>query len=145
MASKMRMAPSGPKKSLKHMVRMRGKILNNQNQLTLLPGFASIDMGLYRRPGRAMKKKRSLSEEIFQALLQKLPAVEIDEEQFFVIEGDLLMTEEELRAVSVKRLEYFAASAQAARRYRALEQAAQQMEDFIQDQNEDTTDQGSSK
>ncbi len=50
---------------------------------------------------------------MFQRLLEQLRSVEIDDELFFVVEGDLLMTEEELRAVPEQKLRFFIACQQA--------------------------------
>ena len=47
-------------------------------------------------------------------LLRQLRSVEIDGEEFFVVEGDLLMTERELRALPSKRLQSFVACQRAA-------------------------------
>ena len=50
-----------------------------------------------------------VDDEVFNKLIEQLRSVEIDGEIFFVVEGDLLMTLEELRAVSKKQLRFYVA------------------------------------
>lgn len=56
----------------------------------------------------------AVEDEVFDCLIRLLRSVEIDGDIFFVVEGDLLMTEEELRAVSEKQLRFFLACQRAA-------------------------------
>ena len=74
------------------------------------------------------------ADEVFECLIRQLRSVEIDGENFFVVEGDILMTEEELRAVSEKQLRFYLACQRAA-------EAAQQHV-MHTDNNEDKLENG---
>lgn len=68
-----------------------------------------------------------MKKRLFYNLLKQLRSVEIDDETFFVVEGDLLMTEEELRIVTEKQLRFFVACQQASdAAEQAVEEEAQQ-------------------
>ena len=73
-----------------------------------------------------------VKDEIFERLIHQLRSVEIDGEIFFVVEGDLLMTEDELRAVSEKQLRFFVAC------QRAIEISQQEHERDRQDSSSDS-------
>jgi hypothetical protein len=54
-----------------------------------------------------------VKEKVFRELIRQLRSVEIDGENLFVVEGDLLMTEAELHQVSVKQLRFYVQCQQA--------------------------------
>ena len=68
-----------------------------------------------------------VEDEVFESLIHQLRSVEIDGEIFFVVEGDLLMIEDELRAVSEKQLRFYVAC------QRAIEKSQQEHEIDIQE------------
>jgi len=69
--------------------------------------------------------------DVFDKLIRQLRSVEIDGELFFVVEGDLLMTLEELREVSEKQLRFYVACQRAiesSQQARDLENQADDLE-----------------